>query len=103
MGDSYLKLFPRTVDGAVDKLLAELSFADRVRLAAMSEPKLALFFKSFGPHVQMAFRLPGNDPLMQACADAMGQADISGRQAAYVIVRHLWQRLKKITVLKVVK
>lgn len=95
--------FPRTVDKAVDKLFAGMSFRDRTRIANMSEIRLIEFHKSYGHYIRTEFRLPGNSPLMQSCQSYAHINDISDVQASYVILTALQKKVQTSNVLRVIK
>lgn len=95
--------FPPTVEKVVDKLVVDMTFADRTRLANMNEAALIKFHESYGIFLRNEFRLPGNDPLMQSCRSAAYMKTITPEQASYVIVKALQKRLLAGNTLKVVK
>jgi len=103
MKNSIFEKFPRTVEAAVDKLLEGMTFQDRTRVANMGPEKLVDLHRSFGGQIQLEFRLPGNGPLMKSCAECAGLPELSGNQAAYVILKALWAKLQTSDVLRVVK
>jgi hypothetical protein len=104
-GESVDKLAiqPKTIDEAVDKLLSELSFKDKTKIANMSESDLIKFHLSYGVYIRNEFRLWGNDSLMEFCKSYAGVATINPEQASYVIIKELWERLQNANVLKVIK
>lgn len=95
--------FPKTIAGAVDILMADLSFRDKTRIANMSEPDLIQFHLSYGNYIRTEFRLPGNDPLMQSCQSHAGIENMSGLQASFVILKALREKVRGSNVLRVVK
>ena len=101
--DPFLDKFPPTVEQCVDKLIADMNFADRTRLANMNEAALIRFHESYGIFLRNEFRLPGNDPLMESCLETAYLKTITPEQASYVIVKSLQQRLQKGNTLRVVK
>jgi hypothetical protein len=103
MKDSILEKFPRTVDAAVNKLLEGMSFQDKTRVANMGPERLVELHRAFGGQIQLEFRLPGNDPLMTSCGEYAGLPELSGSQAAYIILKVLWAKLQTSDVLKVIK
>ena len=103
MKESIFKKFPRTVEAAADKLIGDMSFQDKTRFANMGPEKLVEFHRTFGGHIQVEFRLPGNDPLMSSCAEFAGLPALTADQASYIILKALWTKLQTSNVLKVVK
>lgn len=99
---AFFDKFPSRVDKAVDKLMADLTFADRTRIANMSETALIKFHQSYGLFLRTEFRLPGNDPLMQSCQSKSYLKTITPEQASFVILKELQKRLQSGNVLKVI-
>ena len=98
----FLDKFPPSVEKAVDKLAVDMTFADRTRLANMSEVALIKFHHSYGIFLRNEFRLPGNDPLMESCMSIAYVKSITPEQASYVILKELQKRLRAGNALKVV-
>jgi hypothetical protein len=101
--NGFLDKFPSSVEKAVDKLAADMTFADRTRIANMSEAALIAFHQSYGRFLRTEFRLPGNDPLMQSCMSAGYLKTITPEQASYVILKELQIRLLAGHTLRVIK
>ncbi len=99
----FLDKFPPTVDKAVDRLAADMSFADKTRLANMNETALIRFHRSYGVFLRSEFRLPGNDPLMKSCMETAYLKTITPEQASFVILKALQKRLLAGDTLKVIK
>jgi hypothetical protein len=82
--------WPRTVDEAVTRLLAELSDADKARLRAEKKDDLIKFHHGWGTSIRNCFGLwAGNKELMADC-HAFHPDD-----ASMVIIEAVWQRLQK--------
>ena len=101
--DLFLEKYPPTVEQCVDKLIADMTFADKTRLANMNEAALIRFHDSYGVFLRSEFRLPGNDPLMKSCMAAAYMKTITPEQASYVIVKAIQERLLQENTLKIVK
>jgi len=101
--DLFLEKFPPTVEQSVKRLIADMTFADRTRLANMNEAALIRFHDSYGLFLRNQFRLPGNEPLMKSCRETAYLKTITPEQASYVIVKELQQRLLKENTLRLVK
>jgi len=99
----FLDKFPPTVDEVVDKLVVDMTFADRTRLANMNEAALIRFHQSYGIFLRNEFRLPGNDPLMKSCMSTATVKTITPEQASYIILKELQKRLLAGNTLKVIK
>ena len=98
----FLDKFPPTVEQVVDRLAAELSFAEKTRLANMNAKALADFHRSYGIFLRTEFRLPGNDPLLRSCMQTARLNTITPEQASMVILKALQQRVLTGNVLKIV-
>lgn len=96
-------ILPKTIDEAVDRLVAELSFKEKTKIANMSESDLIKFHMSYGAAIRNEFRLWGNDSLLTFCQTYAGVKDISPEQASYIIIKELWERLQSADVLKIIK
>lgn len=96
-------ILPKTIDEAVDRLMAELSFKEKTKIANMSESDLIKFHMSYGVTIRNEFRIWGNDPLLTFCKTYAGVNDLSPEQASYIIVKELWERLQHADVLKIIK
>jgi hypothetical protein len=101
--NTFLDKFPPTVEKAVDKLAADMTFADKTRLANMNEDALVRFHRFYGIFVRNQFRLPGNEPLMKSCRSAAYLKRISPEQASYVILKELQKYLLAGNTLRVLK
>lgn len=101
--DYFLDKFPPTVDKVVDKLVVDMTFADKTRLANMNEAALIKFHDSYGMYLRSEFRLPGNDPLLESCMSTAYMKTITPEQASFVILKALQKRLLAGNTLKVVK
>lgn len=96
-------ILPKTIDEAVDRLMADLSFKDKTKIANMSESDLIKFHMAYGATIRNEFRLWGNDALLTFCKTYAGVNDISPEQASYIIVKELWERLQSANVLRIIK
>ncbi|GAB6905273.1 conserved hypothetical protein [Desulfosarcina cetonica] len=99
----FLDKFPPTVDQVVEKLMQDMTFADKTRLANMNESALVQFHTSYGIFLRTEFRLPGNDPLMKSCMAEGALATITPEQASYVILKTLQKKLLAGNTLKVIR
>jgi hypothetical protein len=87
---------PRTVDEAVERLLANISLNDEILLATMTEDDLTDFHFSLGHRIRNEFGLwSGNDALLESCRIMAGREDLHVDDASCVIIKSLWVRLKK--------
>ena len=101
--DTFLDKFPPTVEKAVQKLISDMSFADKTRLANMDEAALVTFHRSYGIFIRREFRLPGNSPLMESCMACGYLTSITAEQASYMILKELQKQVVAGSVLRVVR
>ena len=95
---------PRTVDQAVDKLLAQLSLREKTMIANIPEENLQNLYHSLEEYMRNEFMLwLENKELMQSCRSLSGKHDLDGYNAALVIIKTLWIRLQQTNVLRIVK
>lgn len=96
--------FPTTMDEAVNRLIAELSFKEKTKMANLPPKKLVALTSTLGKHVINEFALgAGNNKLMEACRQVSGGDEIHPDQAALIIMMQLWEKLQTVNVLRVVK
>jgi hypothetical protein len=96
-------LFPKNIDDVVDRLIEELSFKDKTKIANMSEADLVKLNMSWGVYLRNEFRLRSNDPLLESLKSYAGVNKMTPDQASYIIIKELWERLQNAHVLKIVK
>jgi hypothetical protein len=96
-------LFPKNIDEAVDRLISELSFKDKTKIANMSEVGLVKLNVSWGIYIRNEFRLRGNDRLLDSCKSYAGLNKIGPDQASFIIITALWEKLQNSNVLRIVK
>ena len=96
-------VFLKNIDDVVDRLILELSFKDKTKIANMSEVDLVKLNISWGIYIRNEFRLVGNDPLLQSLISYAGVTAMTPEQASYIIIKELWEKLQNSHVLKIVK
>ena len=96
-------VFLKNIDDVVNRLISELSFKDKTKIANMSEVDLLKLNMSWGIYIRNEFRLEGNDPLLQSLKSYAGVNKITPEQASYIIIKELWEKLQNSNVLKIVK
>jgi hypothetical protein len=100
--DGFLDRFPSSVEKVVAKLATDMTFADKTRLANMSEVKLIAFHQAYGVFLRTEFRLPGNELLMQSCLSKTNLGTITPEQASFIILKELQKQLQAGNTLKVI-
>ena len=96
-------VFLKNIDDVVDRLISELSFKDKTKIANMSEIDLVKLNMSWGIYIRNEFRLKGNYPLLQSLKSYVGVNTMTPIQASYIIIKELWEKLQNSNVLKIVK
>ena len=82
--------WPRSLDAAVDKLIASMSEADKERLRNMAEHDLISFHFGWAMGIRNDFWLwAGNDELLDSCGS------FHPDDASMVIVHAVWERLQQ--------
>ncbi len=95
---------PQTVSEAVLRLKEHLPLKDKATVANMSASELAALDGSLGEYIRNAFQLfTGNNALLESCRWVSKQAGFKQDNAAAVIIRELWQELKKTHTLRIIK
>jgi len=88
--------FPETVEQAVTQLIAELPLKDKTRLAGMTETDLNYLHPSLGTYIKTNYRiLNGNKKLMASCGQVSKDRALDADGATSVIIKKLWESLKK--------
>ena len=92
---------PKSVEEAVNHLLSDLSLNNEIQLSVLQEDDLANLHFSFGHHIRNSFGLwTGNDALLESCRLVSGNQDLHVDDASMVIVKALWERVKKSNILE---
>jgi hypothetical protein len=95
---------PDTVDKAVKTMIASLPLKDKAILANLTEDELPGLDASLGFYVRNHFAPgPQNRQLFESCMQKAGDSRLSERDAAAVIIRELWHKVKITHKLRVVK
>ncbi|MDP2644234.1 MAG: hypothetical protein Q8P24_04795 [Desulfobacterales bacterium] len=95
---------PRTVDEAVDRLIAELPLKDKAILANMTEEELDQPHFTIGNYIRNNFGLwTGNESLMESCRAVSENDDLHVDSASIIIIEELWKKLRKTHKLRIVK
>jgi Circularly permutated YpsA SLOG family/Domain of unknown function (DUF6794) len=96
--------YPKTVDGAVDQLMYQLSLKDKVSIARMAPEEISLLNLTMGRYIKNKFGLRfGNSNLMRSCRNAVGKDCIEIDEASAAILAKLFVALKDTHLLRLVK
>ena len=93
---------PKTVDEAVNLLIPKLSLKDKSAIAKTSEDDLGDLHFSFGLYIRNRLLYPRNDALLESCRQAAMDKYLHWDQASGVIIKRIWEELKKSHKLRVV-
>lgn len=95
---------PKTVEGAIDRLIKGLSLKDKATIANMEEFELSTLHFNLGAYVRNHFGLwSGNDELMTSCCLIVGKDRLDQDEAPSIIIKELWKLLRETHKLRVIK
>ncbi|UCF94148.1 MAG: putative molybdenum carrier protein [Desulfobacterales bacterium] len=95
---------PPTVAKALERLLSGLTLKDKTTIANMAEVELSTLHPHLGEYIQNEFGLlSGNTDLLRSCSFLARRGRVAGDEAAAIIIRELWKRLRETHKLRVVK
>lgn len=97
------KTIPMTVDEAAQRLISDLSLKDKNTIANMNEVDLINLHFSLGLSIRNKFFYPRNEPLLESCRIVSKSKYLHWDEAASVIIRELWRRLRKTHKLRIVE
>jgi hypothetical protein len=98
------KGLPENIRQAVERLLEELPFKNRVIVANMSESELPTLRNTLGEHIINRYALAGGNPaLLRSLRWKARRALADETDAAAVIIRELWKQLRATHSLRRVK
>ena len=93
---------PKTVDEAVERLVAELPLKDKTSIANMAEEELTDLYMSLGFSVRNKFLFPNNEKLFESCKHISQDKYLHWDQASTVIIKRLWEELRGSHKLRIV-
>ena len=96
---------PNTVDAVVEEILAELTLAERVGAADLDEDEFHVLELMLGKYIRHRLDqmdVGVNQKLMKDCLEKSGES-LNEVDAATVIIKELWKRLRETHRLRVVK
>ena len=95
---------PRTVDDAVDRLISELDLKDKLKIANMKFVDSVNFDINLHKYFKNAFDVwHGNKDLLADCRSVSKKPIRDENEAEFVIIKALWERLRRSHGLRVVK
>ena len=96
---------PDTVDAVVEELIDELTLAERVSTADLDEDEFRVIELTFGKYIRHKLDqmdVGVNQKLMKDCLKKSGES-LNEVDAATVILKELWNRLRETHRLRAVK
>lgn len=95
---------PRSLDEAVDKLLARLSLREKTMIANVPEDHMLDLYHSLEKAIQNELRLwIKSEELVKSCQAESGQDPRDEPAAILIILKTMWHHLQKTNVLRIVK
>lgn len=92
---------PQSVEEAVEMLHANMGLNDEILLATMLEENLIDVHFALGYQIRHEFGLwTGNDALLESCRIISGDKNLHVDDASMLIVKALWEKVKKSNVLQ---
>ena len=86
--------YPASVGQAVQHLLYNLPFRDKVEVAIKTESELSKLHNSLGKYIQHEFGLDANMNLIESCLLLSENVAINSEDASQIIIREFWKQLK---------
>jgi hypothetical protein len=88
--------YPKSVAEAVEVLHANMTLNEECMLVSMDEVDLTDLHLSLGHDIRDDFGLwVGNEALMESCRIMAGRQDLHVDDASMVIIKALWEKVKK--------
>ena len=94
---------PSTVDEAVNCLISNLALKDKSTITKMTEADLNNLHPTLGLSIRNRFLYPRNDKLLESCREVVKDKYLHWDQAASIIIRELWKKLRETHKIRVVK
>ena len=95
---------PRSVEEAVDQLVATMGLREKHLIANMNSDDLDTLHFTFGQYTRNHFGLwGGNEELIESCRPQLGEDSFSADDYSAFILRKLWMELKKAHQLRIVE
>lgn len=96
--------FPKTIDDAVKSLVSGLPLKDKATIANLQEDELTGLYSTLGTYIRNNFGLwSGNEALLDDCRQVTGNQNVHQDDAAAIIIKELWTRVKGTHKLRVLK
>ena len=86
--------YPASVVQAVQHLLYNLPFRDKVDVAIKTESELPNLQNTLGKYIQHEFGLDANMSLIESCLLHSENGAINSEDASQIIIKEFWKQLK---------
>lgn len=86
--------YPTSVGQAVQHLLYNLPFRDKVKISIKTERELPKLQTSLGNYIKHEFSLEGNMDLIESCLPHSENRVVDSKDAAQIIIKEFWKQLK---------
>ncbi|GBC60657.1 hypothetical protein DENIS_1614 [Desulfonema ishimotonii] len=95
---------PHEIEEVVELLEIDLPFRDKVVMGSLTEADLDHVYMSMNQIVGKEFNLPGGNPkLLTSCREFAYENEYDLDDPIMIIVRSLWEKIRKTHSLKMVK
>lgn len=95
---------PQTMQAAIEHLEKTLSLKDKATIANMAPEELVSLHFTLGDYINTHFNLfTTNTLLIGDCRQVSGQKALEPKDAAAVIIKQLWQRLRDTCRIRIIK
>jgi hypothetical protein len=99
-----IQVLPQTVEKAIDQIITDLPLKDRTTIANMAEEDVLILESTLGLYIEMKLdEWSPNEQLLESCREFAGDDNMSESDAAGIIIKKLWKKLKETHKLRVVK
>jgi hypothetical protein len=99
-----IEKLPKTVDDAVERLIAELPLKDKTTIAKMPENDLMTLQFTLGSYIGSEFGIwSGNRKLLYSCKLLSHDLHLNPDYVPPLIIKELWKRLRETHKLRVLK
>ena len=95
---------PQNVDEALERLLGQLTLKDKSKIARMAERDLRKLEHTLGRYIGDNFGIwDDNHALISSCRFILGKGSIKEKEAIFLIIKRLWEKLQSSHGLRVVR
>ncbi len=99
-----LPIPPKTVDEAVDRMISDLDLESKAKIANMDLNNLANVHFELHMYFKNAFGVwHGNKELLADCRATSGEAIRNEDEATFVILKSLWEKLRRTHIIRLAK